>query len=69
MSKQDYKITKQDWESVKTIMEQYHRKDGWVDITITKAGNYRLTFFDSNPKIDNVDALYITKYEVDLYAK
>lgn len=64
--KEEYTITKKDWESVKAIMEQYNRDSGFVDV-VTKGGNPKLTFFDSDPKINNVSALYVTKEDVDSY--
>tara|TARA_R110000868_G_scaffold400073_2_gene674213 strand:- start:295 stop:486 length:192 start_codon:yes stop_codon:yes gene_type:complete len=56
----DYKITKQDWQKVLKIMNQYNRDYGFVNIVDGK-----FTFFDSNAIIDNVGSFYVTKSDVN----
>jgi hypothetical protein len=65
MAKSDYKISQADWQYVKNIMVQYNRTYGFVDVIETNNCKYKLEFFDSDPYLDNCNALYITINCVD----
>lgn len=56
------KITKEDWQSVLRTMEKYNRKDGYVDVI-----DDDFIFFDSDPCINGVHALYVTRSDVEQY--
>jgi hypothetical protein len=65
MAKSDYKISQADWQYVRNIMVQYNRTYGFVDVIETNNGKYKLEFFDSDPYLDNCNALYLTINCVD----
>lgn len=56
-------ITVSDWERIYSQMVRYNRSEGFVDFVGDK-----LTFFDSDPKIDGVSACFVTLEDVKEYA-
>lgn len=52
-------ITKEEWEAIYNEMVRYNRKEGFVDFI-----NDKLTFFDSDPKINGVSACFVTLSDV-----
>ena len=58
-------ITLSDWQNILYKMNYYKLNNGFVDYDLF--GN--LTFFSSNPFIDNISACPITKEEVLEYIK
>lgn len=64
-SKSEYRTSQSDWQYVKNIMVQYDRSYGFVDVIETNDGKYKLEFFDSDPCLDNCNALYVTISSVD----
>lgn len=59
MSKVSRVITCSEWERVYNQMIRYRRKSGFVDLVDDK-----LTFFDSDPKINGVSACFVTIEDV-----
>lgn len=57
-------VTKEMWRDILNTMKKYNRTDGYVDFL-----NGKLTFFDSNPEIDGVKALSVTREQVEEYSK
>ena len=68
MAADNYKPTEKDWNHIKNVMNKYNRQSGWIDVIEDNNGNSKLEFFDSNPKINKCNALYITKNEVEIYS-
>lgn len=62
MANNQLKVTKSDWERILQTMTFYKRKSGFVDFL----GN-KLTYFDSDPRIDNVHACPVTQEQVVEY--
>ena len=58
-------VEKKEWEFVLFIMNKYNRTDGYVDYVENSQGNEILTFFDSNPNLKGVKAMYVTKEIVE----
>lgn len=58
------KIEKSEWERVLTVMNRYHRNDGWVDLP-QGDDKWKLEFFDSNPRFNSVNAIAISRCEVE----
>ncbi len=64
--KQDYRVTLQDWQRVKNIMTQYKRKNGYVDVIEKNSGGFMLEFFDKDPKIEDINAFFVTFQDVEM---
>ena len=54
-------IEKKDWERVLQIMNQYNRIDGYVDYD----PNGKMQFYDSDPFIGGVHALFVDKKSIE----
>lgn len=52
-------VTKSDWEGVLDTMKKYFRDSGYVDFLDDK-----FTFFDSDPAIEGVGAMFVTRQQV-----
>lgn len=52
-------VTKSDWEGVLATMKKYLRDSGYVDFLDDK-----FTFFDSDPEIEGVGAMFVTRQQV-----
>lgn len=52
-------MTKGQWQNVLRTMEFYKRNSGYVDLVNTK-----LTFFDSDPCLNDVSGMYVTIEQV-----
>lgn len=59
------KVTPKDWLKVLLKMDFYKRPSGFVDYDFFG----ELTFFDINPKIDGINAFYVTREDVLTYLK
>lgn len=56
-------VTLDDWKYILSVMNFYSRNTGYVDFDYRD----RFSFFDSDPMINNISALFITKQDVIRY--
>jgi hypothetical protein len=65
----DRVIRKSEWVKVLDTMKKYNRTVGWVDVVTNPSFSLfeeSLQFFDDNPKMNGINAMIVSRCEVEL---
>jgi hypothetical protein len=65
----DYTPSDKDWKHVIDVMTKYNRQSGFIDVIEDNNGKPKLEFFDSDPKLNNVGAVFVTLEDVKRFSQ